>query len=209
MDEPPTEARRRRPAPAAMAPSATASPARARTGDLRILTLPGWQGSRADHWQSRWERLCGYQRVEQHDWLQPRRGDWMARLEEVLLSEPSPALLVAHSLGCHLVAAWAAHSRHTARVQAALLVAPPDTERPDMPPQLHTWRPIVRTRLPFPATVAASSDDPYCTTARAAEMAQAWGASLWTAGPLGHLNADSGLGDWPQGLQLLHDLQHD
>ncbi|MBA3595803.1 MAG: alpha/beta hydrolase [Methylibium sp.] len=176
---------------------------------MRILTLPGWQGSPATHWQSRWERLCGHRRVEQHDWLQPRRGDWMARLEEVLLAQPSPALLVAHSLGCQLVAAWAAHSRHTARVHAALLVAPPDTERPDMPPQLHTWRPIVRTRLPFRATVVASSDDPYCTTERAAEMAQAWGALLVPAGPLGHLNADSGLGDWPQGLALLHDLQHD
>lgn len=133
----------------------------------------------------------------------------MARLEEVLLSEPSPALLVAHSLGCQLVAAWAAHSRHTAKVRGALLVAPPDTERPDMPPQLHTWRPIVRGALPFRATVVASSDDPYCTAARAAEMAEAWGASLLIAGPLGHLNADSGLGDWPQGLALLHELQHD
>lgn len=176
---------------------------------MRILTLPGWQGSGPEHWQSRWERLHGLQRVEQHDWLQPRRGDWMARLEDVLLSEPTPALLVAHSLGCHLVVAWAAHSRHAARVRGALLVAPPDTERENMPPQLHTWRPISRMRLPFRATVVASGDDPYCATARAAEMAQCWGAPLVLAGPCGHLNAESALGDWPQGLALLHDLQHE
>ncbi len=84
----------------------------------------------------------------QDDWLWPRRGDWMARLDEVLLADArlaqTPALLAAHSLGCLLVAAWAAHSRHTARVAGALLVAPPDTERADFPPQLAGWRDIVR-----------------------------------------------------------------
>ena len=49
----------------------------------------------------------------------------MARLDEVLLEDDTPAVLVAHSLGCQLVSAWAAHSRLTARVHAALLVAPP------------------------------------------------------------------------------------
>jgi predicted alpha/beta hydrolase family esterase len=41
----------------------------------RVLTLPGWLGSDASHWQSRWERLHGYRRVEQSDWVWPRRGD--------------------------------------------------------------------------------------------------------------------------------------
>ncbi|RZI94330.1 MAG: alpha/beta hydrolase, partial [Rubrivivax sp.] len=34
----------------------------------RVLLLPGWQNSGPDHWQSRWERLHGDERVEQHDW---------------------------------------------------------------------------------------------------------------------------------------------
>ena len=50
-----------------------------------VLVLPGWQNSGPDHWQSRWERLHGDERVVQHDWDWPRRGDWMARLDEVLL----------------------------------------------------------------------------------------------------------------------------
>ena len=49
-----------------------------------VLILPGWQNSGPGHWQSRWELAHGYQRVEQHDWLRPLRGDWIARLEEVL-----------------------------------------------------------------------------------------------------------------------------
>ncbi|HEU4459484.1 MAG TPA: alpha/beta fold hydrolase [Methylibium sp.] len=169
-----------------------------------VLLLPGWQNSGDTHWQTRWEQGHGYHRVEQADWLWPRRGDWMARLDEVLL-EPGreSCWLVAHSLGCQLVAAWAAHSGLTARVRGALLVAPPDIERADMPPQLGSWRPIVRARLPFAATVVASSDDPYATPERAAMMAADWDASLCSLGNCGHINGEAQLGDWEEGHRLL------
>ena len=172
----------------------------------RVLILPGWLNSGPGHWQSRWEALHGFERVEQADWEWPRRGDWMARLEEALLADERPAWLVAHSLGCHLVAAWAAHSRHTARVQGALLVAPPDVERADMPPQLHNWRPPVRQRLPFAATVLYSDDDPYGAPERARSMAGEWGADASSIGVAGHINGNSGLGDWPAGLARLQAL---
>ena len=168
-----------------------------------VLTLPGWQGSGPAHWQSHWERLHGCQRVEQHDWWQPRRGDWLARLDEVLVDQPGPVLLAAHSLGCVLVAAWARYSRHTARVRGALLVAPGDVEQAGLAPALPGWAPIERQRLPFPSRLVASRNDPYCTWGRAAALATDWGCDLVDAGERGHLNADSGLGDWPQGWTLL------
>lgn len=174
--------------------------------DLRVLLLPGWQNSGPDHWQSRWQRTHGFERVEQDDWLWPRRGDWMARLEEMLLADDRPTLLVAHSLGCHLVAAWASHSRHTARVVGALLVAPPDLERADMPPQVQTWAPMRRAALPFASTVVLGSDDPFCAPARAQALAAGWGADVLALPGAGHVNADSGLGDWPAGLALLAAL---
>ncbi|MBT9492122.1 MAG: alpha/beta hydrolase [Paucibacter sp.] len=173
----------------------------------RILLLPGWQNSDPGHWQSLWEQEFGYERVEQADWDWPRRGDWMARLDEVLLADPRPALLVAHSLGCQLVASWAAHSSLTHRVLGALLVAPPDTEAQDMPPQLHNWRPIRRQGLPFPTITVVSSDDPFCAHERGAQMSADWGSRLVEAGPLGHLNTASGLGDWPTGQALLAGLR--
>jgi predicted alpha/beta hydrolase family esterase len=166
--------------------------------DARILLLPGWLDSGPGHWQTRWEQTLGWQRVVQDDWQWPRRGDWMARLEDTLLADDRPAVLVAHSLGCHLVAAWAAHSQHTSRVQGALLVAPPDTERADMPPQLFNWRPMRLQPLPFAARVVYSADDPYCAADRALAMAAAWGAPAQAIGPRGHINAESGLGDWPE-----------
>ena len=174
---------------------------------MRVLLLPGWLDSGPGHWQTLWEAKHGDRRVTQADWLWPKRGDWMARLEEVLLDSDEPALLVAHSLGCQLVAAWAAYSKQTARVTGALLVAPPDIEREDVPPNVHVWRPIIRRRLPFKALAVISRDDPYCGRERAEAMAQDWGAEAVVIGDRGHINGDSGLGDWPEGRALLDRLK--
>ncbi len=175
-----------------------------------VLTLPGWQNSGPDHWQSLWEQRFGYMRVEQHDWMHPLRGDWIARLDEVVTAQPeaSPVFLVAHSLGCIQVAAWASHSRHTGRVRAALLVAPGDVEREDIRPMLSSWSPISTQRLPFPSLLAGSRNDPYCSFERARQFARDWGADFRDLGDLGHINAASGLGDWPAGQALLQGLMH-
>lgn len=179
------------------------------TPPTRILLLPGWQNSDPAHWQSRWERLHGDLRVDQHEWMRPRRGDWSARLEEEVLAAPGPVALVAHSLGCILVAAWAAHSQNTAKVRAALLVAPGDLDRDDLRQMIPGWSPIVRRRLPFPSTLIAANDDPYCHADRSRQMAADWGATFLDAGPRGHLNSESGLGDWAEGRRLLTELLQD
>ena len=174
-----------------------------------VLVLPGWQSSGPQHWQTLWEQRHHYVRVEQHDWIRPLRGDWVARLEEVLLTRDEPAVLVAHSLGCQLVAAWAAHSQNTHRVKAALLVAPGDPERPDVREMLPGWSPIPLQALPFPTVLVASSNDPFCEFERAKLFAYAWGSQFIDYGPCGHINADSGLASWPEGHVLLQDLMKD
>jgi len=174
-----------------------------------VLLLPGWQNSGPMHWQSRWEAIYGDRRVDQHDWIRPLRGDWSMRLEEEVLTAPGPVVLVAHSLGCVLVAAWAAHSQQTHRVRAALLVAPGDLERDDLRQTIPGWAPIVRQALPFPSLLIAGNDDPYCAAPRALRLAADWGARFVDAGARGHLNGDSGLGDWPEGRALLAELLKD
>lgn len=171
-----------------------------------VLLLPGWQNSGPQHWQSLWEQRYGYVRVDQHEWDRPRRGDWVARLEEVLLTRDEPAVLVAHSLGCMLTAAWAAHSKNLQRVRAALLVAPGDPERPDVREQIPGWAPIPLQALPFPSVLVASRDDPFCEFERARLFAHAWGSQFMDYGLCGHINADSGLASWPEGHVLLQDL---
>ena len=174
-----------------------------------ILLLPGWQNSGPDHWQSLWEARHGYPRVEQHDWMRPLRGDWSARLEETVVDADGPVVLVAHSLGCILTAWWAAHSANAHRVQGALLVAPGDVERPDIAAQIHGWSPIARQPLPFPSVLVGSRNDPYCSYERAEGLGEAWGARFVDGGARGHINAESGLADWPEGHHLLHTLLKD
>ncbi len=159
----------------------------------------------------RWAALHGYTVVEQDDWMRPRRGDWLARLDEVVVDTPGTGaniVLAAHSLGCLQVAAWAAVSHHTARIRGALLVAPGDVERPDLREQIPGWAPIARQRLPFAATLVGSTNDAYCSHPRAQALAADWGARWVDLGAAGHINAESGLGDWPQGHALLQALMN-
>jgi uncharacterized protein len=193
---------------------------------MHHLILPGWQNSGPAHWQSIWQTQHGYERVMQHDWMHPLRGDWITRLEDHLLSidertnqkiyrlsarnvyknPPKDILLIAHSLGCHLVAAWAALSQQTHRIQGALLVAPPDVRRGDLPPEMRSWRAPVLQKLPFPSICVISSNDPFSELQSGQGMATAWGSECIEIGDKGHINAESGLGDWPQGQTLLARL---
>ncbi|HWI83536.1 RBBP9/YdeN family alpha/beta hydrolase [Ramlibacter sp.] len=174
-----------------------------------VLVLPGWHGSAAPHWQARWVERHGYRLVEQHDWERPLRGDWLARLEDMVLDADEPAVLVAHGLGCILAAAWSATSRHRSRVKAALLVAPLDVERDEFRGRLPSWAPIVLETLAFTSVLVASADDPCCGFERARLLASAWGAQLVHQPASQHLNADSHLASWPEGHVLLQDLMKD
>lgn len=171
-----------------------------------VLLLPGWQNSGPGHWQTEWERVHGDQRVQQHEWMRPLRGDWSARLEEVVADAAGPVVLAAHSLGCILTAWWAAHTRHAHKVRGALLVAPGDVERPDLAAQIPGWAPIARQALPFPAVLVGSRNDLYCSFERAQAMAADWGARCIDYGERGHINAESGLGTWPEGRAMLQSL---
>jgi predicted alpha/beta hydrolase family esterase len=115
-------------------------------------------------------------------------------------------VLVAHSLGCALVAHVAAE-RPDLAIEAALLVAPADVESPRHTPQrLRGFAPIPRVPLPFRSVVVASTNDPYMALPRARELADTWGAAFVDAGPIGHINVEAGFGPWPAGERILRDL---
>jgi predicted alpha/beta hydrolase family esterase len=159
----------------------------------------------------RWAALFGDELVEQHDWVQPLRGDWITRLEDVvqnqLKKQPDvPIALVAHSLGCHLVASWAALSPNVGKIAGALLVAPPDPSTFDLMPQLHSWKKPVLNKIPFKTSIVASTRDPFCNVTIAQDLAASWGSRIVDVGPIGHINADSGLADWPAGREMLNQL---
>lgn len=175
-------------------------------GGPPVLILPGLYNSGPDHWQSRWESAHPeFGRVMQDDWERPRCVDWIARLEAAILATPD-AVLVAHSSSCALVAHWAG-TGGAGRVRGALLVAPSDTEATSYPAGPTGFAPMPLGRLPFPSVVVASTDDPYVTLERARTFAASWGSRLVTLGDAGHINGQSGLGDWPAGFALLQELR--
>lgn len=88
----------------------------------------------------------------------------------------------------------------------ALLVAPPDVERDGVDPRLARFAPAPRRALPFPSFLAASENDHYCQLRTARNLASDWGACFAYAGSIGHINADSGIGEWEFGQLLLAQL---
>jgi serine hydrolase len=172
----------------------------------RVLVIPGFGGSGPDHWQTLWEQKYGYERVQQEDWDHPEPGAWMRRLDDAVNQSQEPAVLVAHSLGCALVALWAPKAP-AGRVVGALAVAPADVDSEmHTPDEVRCFSPLPLAPLPFPTIVVASRTDPYVRFARAQEMASGWGARLVDVGRLGHINADTDVRDWPDGHRLLEEL---
>ena len=171
-----------------------------------ILIVPGLGSSGPQHWQTLWgQQHPEFVRVEQQDWETPLCSDWVATLDEAVMQHaPEQVVLVAHSLACATVAFWAKQYRRS--IKAALLVAPADTEAPDFPEGPTGFKPIPLEPLPFQTRVVASTNDPYVTEPRARQLAQAWGSDFVSIGEAGHINTDSGFGEWEEGLALLKRL---
>lgn len=177
---------------------------------VTTLILPGIGNSGPEHWQSRWERrdpAC--RRVVQDEWDAPRCADWVATLDTALRTEKGPVVLVSHSSSCALVAHWArgASRAELANVRGALLVAPSDPDGPMYPVGATGFSPVPMDRLPFASIVVSSTDDVYVTPQKARAFAEAWGSTFVDVGAAGHINAGSGLGDWPTGYALLTSLR--
>jgi hypothetical protein len=165
--------------------------------------VPGIYGSDERHWQSLWRKSQpGATRIRPASWDEPELNDWLAALGRAIESKAEPQLIVAHSLGCLLVAFWAL--RFPARkIRGAFLAAPPDPENRNFPPAASSFQHPPTSPLPFPALVVASTNDPYCEIDAANRLARRWGAGFVNVGAVGHINSDSGLDDWPEGMRLL------
>jgi predicted alpha/beta hydrolase family esterase len=181
-------------------------------GGADVLLLPGLGDSPPRHWQSHWEQLSHCRRVSLGDWSRPRLHEWVPALDRAVRESARPVVLAAHSLGCLAAAWWASLCWVEAfrdKVRGALFVAPPDVDALEADPRIRDFRPLPRLRLPFRTILVASRSDPYAPYARSERMAACWGSELVDAGEAGHLNAESGLYEWTQGLRLLAGLSGD
>jgi predicted alpha/beta hydrolase family esterase len=168
-----------------------------------ILIVAGLWNSGPQHWQTHWEaKYSKWERVAHRDWQSPDRDEWVAELDAAIAACNGRPILVAHSLGCMLVAQWALSASHL-NVAGAFLVAPSDVDAPSYPIDPGAFRPVPMARLPFPSVVVASTDDPYASIERTRAFAKAWGSQLTEIGNAGHVNADTGYGEWPEGERML------
>ena len=170
---------------------------------VKTLIIPGLFGSGEGHWQRHWVAdHPAAALVEQRDWHRPALVDWRTALEQEILKHERVDL-VAHSLGCLLVASLA--DRPVAeRLRSALLVAPCDLEETErLHPGVIDFGAMPRQRLTFPSLVVGSLDDHYMRFARLRRICEEWGSNLVDLGRAGHINIASGFGRWPQGYDLL------
>lgn len=170
--------------------------------DLSVVIVPGLRDSGPGHWQTLWQQqLPGAHRVVQRDWFSPRRDAWVGELAALIEGLPGRVLVAAHSLGCittvHLPAEVAK------RIAGALLVAPADPERRAV---LSDFAPVPSVALPYRSIVVGSATDPWCPARLSSRYARAWGSDFVRLGDAGHINIESGHGDWPLGLMLLESL---
>ena len=167
-----------------------------------LIIVPGWRDSGPGHWQSLWaESLQGAVRVHQDDWISPVRSAWVRGISNTILSQDGPVVIAAHSLGC--IAITHLPTEVAQRIQGALLVAPADPERRSA---LVDFAPVPYQPLPYRSVLVASSNDPFCSVRTAGAYARAWGSEFVRLQNAGHINIESGFGEWPLGLALLQSL---
>ena len=177
--------------------------------DPLLLIVPGLNNSGPQHWQTIWEeQRSNAHRVELGMWDNPHRNTWVNKLNLAIRDAGRPVVLVAHSLGCHAVAWWAQLEQPAPghNVVGALLVAPPEVDFFPRDERLEGFAPTPSLELPFPSILVASRNDPYIGMRAARRLARAWGSQFADAGEVGHINADSAIGDWAFGQFLLEQL---
>ena len=171
-----------------------------------FIIVPGIGGSGEAHWQTRWQQANpAMRRFSPADWHRPDLDDWIAALDLAIAAASAPPVLIAHSLGCLLVAHWQLASRRACA--GALLVAVPDPASEAFPASVQSFAGAPAGRLRFPSLIVASTDDPYGSTSYVERRAVQWGSELAVIGAAGHINGQSGLGEWREGRVLLKSFE--
>lgn len=167
--------------------------------DQPLLIVPGLRNSDEHHWQSLWQNhLPNSKRIQVDDWSTPDLDKWKAGIRAELNKLDKPAVIIAHSFGTLASASIAAEFPD--KIAALFLVAPADPDR------FHIAQCLPQTPLRVPATIIASSNDPWLTDSKAAYWALQWGTDFVRLKNVGHINSESHLGYWPEGSRLLQQL---
>ena len=166
---------------------------------LPVLIVPGLRNSDEQHWQSQWQaQLPTSKRIAVDDWNTADLDKWKAGIRAELQRQEQPVVIIAHSFGTLASASIAAETPE--KIAALFLVAPADPDKFQIAPRLP------QSLLKVPTKIIASSNDPWLSAGKAAFWALQWGADFLRLDNVGHINNDSRLGSWPQGIQLFRQF---
>ncbi|MDP2643108.1 MAG: alpha/beta hydrolase [Candidatus Peregrinibacteria bacterium] len=175
-----------------------------------ILILPGWQDSGPQHWQSIWlKKYPNAVKVIQKDFMNPEKEEWVKTLNAYIEKyKDNEIILVGHSLACATFAHWSNEyfAKTSAKIKGALLVSPSDMDAPNFPEEIKGFAPMPIQKLAFKSIAVVSSNDRWVSLEKAKFFAEKWNAQLINIGPHGHINADTGFGEWSEGEKLLQEL---
>jgi len=166
----------------------------------KVLLLHGWGGSCSPHWQS-WlagEIAKDYGTVsffKFSNFDNPSLERWKQELKKEL-DEFKPDIVICHSLANTL---WfhLCNDDDMKEVKKLFLVAPPSMKceieelRSFFPVEVPTDTKAKETLL------ITSTNDPYMTMDEAKELQEKLGVTMEVLENAGHINADSGFGEWP------------
>lgn len=170
-----------------------------RLQNIPVVIVPGLRNSDERHWQSAWQNLLpGSQRIEVVDWHIAELEKWRNAILKTLASLEQPALLIAHSFGS-LASASIAHD-YPSLVRGALLVAPA------APQKFGIEAKLPQSEIARPLRLIGSDSDPWLAEAGAKQLAHQWGADFYVSKGQGHINSESTLGVWTEGLFELEKL---
>lgn len=166
---------------------------------LTTILVPGLRDSDEHHWQSCWSRRFPFwKRISQRNWLEPDIDAWVSAIRRELATCQRPAVLVGHSFGA--LAACRLIQTQKVNIAGIVMVAPAE------PSLFELDEAVLPGRLRVPSLLFASRNDPLMTFKRAQYWAQCWGGRLIDLGDAGHINAESGFGDWNYGLEQLAEF---
>jgi predicted alpha/beta hydrolase family esterase len=167
--------------------------------NITRMLVPGLRDSEAGHWQSRWhDQNPQWLRVKQRNWAQVDLEGWITAIDREQKLAKNPLLLIGHSFGALASLVWA--NRNPPLCAGVMLVAPAEPIRFGLDDD------ILPEPLAVPGLLVASHTDPLLPFTRAQFWAQAWGCELVDIGEAGHINVESGFGEWPWGQAKLEEF---
>jgi predicted alpha/beta hydrolase family esterase len=138
-------------------------------------------------------------------WDEPHRNTWVNKLNLAIYRAGPPVTIVTDGLGCLALTWWAEFEGAFAvgDVAGAMLIGPPDLDRPGSDPRLARFGAGARNVLPFPTLVVGTGREPAVLAETYRRLATEWGGSYLDGGAYDHGDDRAG---WPFSSGTFHTL---